>query len=160
MLCRSEAALCQDEWNKSEIGVSARSVLWKLCMFSSHKVKLFHKKSISVSPGCLFLALKHLIRTCSITDVTFLTLFSCIAERMWFSGVSKDCHVQQKPQEGSRVNPECKKINKWMRASFWMEIWSKNKSTPQNVFFLFCFIKTCFVQTSMKVLQWILCFYH
>lgn len=34
MLCRSEAAVHQDEWNKSQSWVSARSVIWKLCLFS------------------------------------------------------------------------------------------------------------------------------
>lgn len=47
MLCRSEAALSQDEWNKSEIWVLARSRSWKLCVFCSRKVRLFHLKSIS-----------------------------------------------------------------------------------------------------------------
>lgn len=34
MLCRSGAAVHQDEWNKSQSRVSARSVIWKLCLFS------------------------------------------------------------------------------------------------------------------------------
>lgn len=139
---------------------SWHAVLWKLCMFSSHKVKIFHKKSISVSQGCLFLALKHLIRTCSITYVTFLTLFSCITEGMWFSVASKDCHVWQKPQEGSRVNHECKKNkkNKWEQAFWWK--FDLRIKPYHRMFYLFCFMKTCFVQTSMKVLRWILCLYH
>lgn len=66
--------MCQDDWNKSGIAVLARNAVLTLRVFSSHKVKQFYVKSISVSPGCLFLGLKHFTRTRSLADVTGVRL--------------------------------------------------------------------------------------